>query len=416
VTLDEARSLLGVTPSATAPEIRRAYLRKVKEHSPERDPEGFTRVRAAYESLCDPRIVVVPARPDPAPAAQTNNPRVEDDAEAPAGQEETHPDPEPTPSPDAEQEAANQAAYDDLKRRFAALPAFDNEAKAAFFTREWWDRPCATLYWFTLEKLGPLLDARPTFVQCLRKAADLDYPLALSHLVQAGPELVRDDELARLLDADEVGERLAGARVLVQRGDRVGVMDVAREMIESSAHSDPPVGDLVELALFAVMRQLSDLAEQLRDLIAAHFERFHDERQVLSQEQSVAWSVLRELLVLWRELPTYVLVAAAAYVMAPSPEGAPRVLDVMLYARGERYVLHNHGLLKTHAPVLSGLIGLPAAITETVQPSPFSFLRHLNLHWFILLGLLLTRCLATGGICELTSPVPSHSTFVEGQP
>jgi hypothetical protein len=33
-------------------ELRRAYLRAVKAHSPERDPEGFQRVRAAYELLC----------------------------------------------------------------------------------------------------------------------------------------------------------------------------------------------------------------------------------------------------------------------------------------------------------------------------------------------------------------------------
>lgn len=298
MTLDEARALLGVTLSASAPEIRRAYLRKVKEHNPERDAEGFTRVRAAYETLCDPdgahQIDVLPPRPDlasaPSPASPTP---VDGEPALPLHDVENN---------GAESEAVEsetverEAAYEDLKQRFAALPVLDSEAKAAFFTREWWERPSVTLYWFTLEKLGPLPDARPTFVQCLRKAADLDYPLALSHLVQAGPGLVRDDELARLLDADEGGERLAGARVLMQRGDQVGVMDVAREVMDATtAHPDPPLGDLVELALYAIEREFPDVARELQDLIKEHFDRFHDERSVLSREQSVAWSVLREL-------------------------------------------------------------------------------------------------------------------------
>ncbi|MDO8690124.1 MAG: DnaJ domain-containing protein [Dehalococcoidia bacterium] len=46
---------LGVAPDATGGEIRRAYLEKVREHPPERDPEGFKRVREAYEHLRSPR-------------------------------------------------------------------------------------------------------------------------------------------------------------------------------------------------------------------------------------------------------------------------------------------------------------------------------------------------------------------------
>jgi DnaJ-class molecular chaperone len=36
-------------------DIRAAYLRQVKEHPPESDPEAFERIRAAYETLSDPR-------------------------------------------------------------------------------------------------------------------------------------------------------------------------------------------------------------------------------------------------------------------------------------------------------------------------------------------------------------------------
>ena len=41
--------------NASEEEIRAAYLRKVKEHPPERSPEEFERTRDAYEALRDPR-------------------------------------------------------------------------------------------------------------------------------------------------------------------------------------------------------------------------------------------------------------------------------------------------------------------------------------------------------------------------
>ena len=46
--------VLEVPSTATADEIRSAYLRKVAAHPPDRDPEEFERVRDAYEILRDP--------------------------------------------------------------------------------------------------------------------------------------------------------------------------------------------------------------------------------------------------------------------------------------------------------------------------------------------------------------------------
>jgi curved DNA-binding protein CbpA len=47
--------VLGVSQDAGEEEIRAAYVRKVKEHPPDRSPEEFERVRDAYDSLRDPR-------------------------------------------------------------------------------------------------------------------------------------------------------------------------------------------------------------------------------------------------------------------------------------------------------------------------------------------------------------------------
>jgi len=57
VTVDllDALQTLGLEPDEREPKrIRRAYLRQVKRHPPERDPEGFQRIRAAYDALSDP--------------------------------------------------------------------------------------------------------------------------------------------------------------------------------------------------------------------------------------------------------------------------------------------------------------------------------------------------------------------------
>jgi preprotein translocase subunit Sec63 len=51
----DPRDVLGLRPDAGEEEIRAAYVRKVKEHPPDRSPEEFERIRDAYDSLRDPR-------------------------------------------------------------------------------------------------------------------------------------------------------------------------------------------------------------------------------------------------------------------------------------------------------------------------------------------------------------------------
>jgi len=46
--------VLGVSCNASAAEIKQAYFALVREHPPERDPQTFKRIRAAYERLRAP--------------------------------------------------------------------------------------------------------------------------------------------------------------------------------------------------------------------------------------------------------------------------------------------------------------------------------------------------------------------------
>jgi hypothetical protein len=52
--LDEARRTLGVEPGAGDGALKQAYRAALRDHPPDRDPEGFRAVRRAYEVLSDP--------------------------------------------------------------------------------------------------------------------------------------------------------------------------------------------------------------------------------------------------------------------------------------------------------------------------------------------------------------------------
>jgi curved DNA-binding protein CbpA len=46
--------VLGLSENAGDRQVREAYLRRVREHPPDRDPETFERIRDAYEAIRDP--------------------------------------------------------------------------------------------------------------------------------------------------------------------------------------------------------------------------------------------------------------------------------------------------------------------------------------------------------------------------
>ncbi|MFZ2959292.1 MAG: J domain-containing protein [Candidatus Ozemobacteraceae bacterium] len=48
---DDPLAILGISIDCTDEEVRKAYFTAVRQHPPDRDREGFARVRAAYEAL-----------------------------------------------------------------------------------------------------------------------------------------------------------------------------------------------------------------------------------------------------------------------------------------------------------------------------------------------------------------------------
>lgn len=59
--------VLGVTAEASAEDIRKAYLAKIREFPPDRKPEAFEQIRDAYDTLSDPQRraqIMLTAQPD----------------------------------------------------------------------------------------------------------------------------------------------------------------------------------------------------------------------------------------------------------------------------------------------------------------------------------------------------------------
>ena len=52
--MNDPYEILGLTTDAVEAEIRRRYLELVRQYPPDRAPERFTAIHAAYEALRDP--------------------------------------------------------------------------------------------------------------------------------------------------------------------------------------------------------------------------------------------------------------------------------------------------------------------------------------------------------------------------
>src|SRR5512138_1512464 len=105
MTPHEAFAHLGLTAPASADQIRRGYLRAVRAHPPERDADGFRRVRDAYELLKDAPWLwgLEPAPASFAPPA-LDGPRPIDAEPKPDGDEHPRDDDDPRDEDDSRDE------------------------------------------------------------------------------------------------------------------------------------------------------------------------------------------------------------------------------------------------------------------------------------------------------------------------
>ncbi len=67
--MNDPFAILGIDETATDEAIREAYMAAIRTSPPDRDPEGFRRIREAYEQLRDPERRIALRLFGPAPVA-----------------------------------------------------------------------------------------------------------------------------------------------------------------------------------------------------------------------------------------------------------------------------------------------------------------------------------------------------------
>jgi hypothetical protein len=118
---DEPEAFFGLEEDFTARELKRSYTRLIKRYKPDRDPEAFKQIRAAYEDLQPQASTVKRSRPSPPPAEE-----IAPEGEAPetAGESSARDSaPEDSPEEEARNEELPSEPEARVKRRGRALLA-----------------------------------------------------------------------------------------------------------------------------------------------------------------------------------------------------------------------------------------------------------------------------------------------------
>ena len=298
--LREARELLQVDEAIDARGLERAYLRAVKRHKPERDPEGFQRVRDAYERL---RVWAPPLEPI----------------------ERTSPPFPPEPSAAQPHDAGAIEAPHEHDEAEALIDGAPPEALAASLAHAA-KRPRREQLWLQIEG-EPLLERR---VELLYEALVEDpeddeardwlvHELLESKRAREAAKVARDaepslrsflmSEIARRAPADlpdDLLDELRGARslaivpALIERG----ATDEAARCVEEAidALSGSYLGEILDSILALAAADEGDAAQSLFQRLTTALDRFGLATRV-SQQDALTMLLLGELFAAWDELP-----------------------------------------------------------------------------------------------------------------
>lgn len=285
---DDPYVLLDVRPGASAEQIRRAYLRRVKVWKPDRHPAEFRRVREAYDRLREQEkwFEAWLAAGDVVRRAAEEAARTEDEGEAPASDaagDAAQAGGEPTADPEAGSEALrepeddvpaeDEAAEDDVDALIAAL---EEELRDA-----------------------PELDETdtPEHRRRARAAAAAERLAALEHDVHAALEAGRFADAAdRLLEPGI--ERLAAHREFA-----------------------PLLLEVCCAVVWELPPRFEALVGRFGDLVSAHDTEHHDgallHRRILA-DQLPAW---RQAVAGWPELHRFVTLGSSLRAPAEAELG-----------------------------------------------------------------------------------------------
>jgi hypothetical protein len=337
VDVERARAILGVTAETPFEDVRRAYLRLVRQHKPEVDPQGFTEIRSAFELL----RAAAEGGPEAAPPDGAAEPA------APGGEGQ------PVP-------------FAIALRQLQATPPMATIARASIIERAAAAAPTdPRIVWLAVEELAPFPLVFARLVALLRAAADRGVPGALEHLSFYAPRRVTAEETDKLLASPATGERLLGARMLIETGRGGAAADVVEQVVQPEALGTRPLpaGALIDLALHCLQKGDPEAARRIDAVMRAHFERFQDEAAVLTPALAVLRGICQEVMTLAAQFPVSAIIAVARLLRGAADAEHPiEVARTLLTLPNQPQDKAMVRFLLERAPMLSQAINMNLAV------------------------------------------------------
>ena len=262
MTLDEALQELGIERSASPDEARRAYLRGIKTRKPETDPEGFRRLREAYERVAG----LLKEQPAPEPVPREEAP---DDEESEGGEDED--DEEDWEGEEDWEEEAAPPELADLAARLSRMPpATHKEERLAVLRQAVQDHPASSgVRWWLVQELSQPGDEEE-LLAVLRDGEAAGFPDFLKTRADRFPDSMDAEDLARLGSSGDLDLLSLAAKVYLRRSqprEAVAVLDRVIDQLEAQEDTavSPLPFELPRMLLALEAAGLSQDAKALHD-------------------------------------------------------------------------------------------------------------------------------------------------------
>jgi hypothetical protein len=338
VDVERARAILGVTAATPIEDVRRAYLRLVRRHNPEVDPEGFVEVRAAFELL--------------------------------RGQAERLNAPEVSAAHDGDAAARVGGAPRAFLAALAQLqevPPMAVAQRASIVERAAEADPDdPRLLWLAVDELAPFPLVFARLVAILRRGADRAVPGALEHLSFYAPARVTAAETDRLVASAVLGERLLGARLLIEGGRGAAAADIVDQVLQPEGLGTRPLpgAALIDLALHCLQKGDLASARRIDDALEAHFTRFQNEVRVLTPDLAVLRQLFQEVLALAAVFPASAIISITRLLRGVGLDHPLEVGRTLLTLPGQPQDKAMVRFLAMRAPALSQALNMKVTIAN----------------------------------------------------
>lgn len=328
VELREAYEKLGVEPGTEPKKARRAYLKLLKVHKPETDPEGFKAIREAWERIKDApdwevRSMTEAPREAPAlesaPAVSWSKPKRSWSEQAALSregklfdQEPPKPAPVPTPAPIDPDAPVTMAT-------FYARGSGASDAQRVAIAREAVAKlpDEAEAHWLLHEALL-VTSQMAEAAAVLRAAHEQGLDGFFEPLVRQHPEHLTPMEIeAAVQRSGDSLDALMVAEAMLRCEQAQAAADAMRRGLEAARRGgEPPsVRRVIDLVLRLYRQEHAGIARQLYDRVSEWLRESGAESEIAGTQVAASYALLRELAALPVDFPFEVKAAIARGIL-----------------------------------------------------------------------------------------------------